>query len=255
MALADSLIRAITALADARLRVDYVVDRVQGAPVEAMAVALDRIALGAEEGDDAAKEVLVSIVDAVNDVRLVEAAQQLREQAAGASLVALDRILRRPAHSTRPRDPRRADRPPDYGYGRPLTLGERKSLARRPDRDLLEKLLLDPHPDVIRGVLRNPRLTEDDLVRLVARRPSRPDVLAEIARATRWVHRPRVRLSLLLNPDMPLDLALPIAGLLLRHELRLVAQSTPVATTLRAACLEHLKRKYPHAEEEDLPVQ
>ena len=59
--------------------------------------------------------------------------------------------------------------------GRPLTLGERKSLAKKPDRDLLERLLADPHPDFIRGVLRNPRLTEDDVVRFVARVPSRAD--------------------------------------------------------------------------------
>ena len=68
---------------------------------------------------------------------------------------------------------------PDYGRGRPLTLGERKSLARRPDRAMLDRLLHDPHPDVIRRLLRNPRLTEDDVVRLAARRPGRPEVLVE----------------------------------------------------------------------------
>jgi len=134
---------------------------------------------------------------------------------------------------------------PDYSFGRPLTLGERKSLARKHDRHLLARLLTDPHPDVIRGLLKNPRLTEDDLVRLIARRPSRPDVLAEIARATRWVHRSRVRLALLLNPDTPPELATPLASLLLRHELRIVVESTQLAPSLRAACLERLARKPP----------
>ena len=137
------------------------------------------------------------------------------------------------------------DRVPDYGRGRPLTLGERKSLARRPDRDTLERLLRDPHPDVIRQLLANPRVTEEDVLSIAARRPCRPDVLTEIARAPRWAHRPRIRLALVLNPDTPLDVVSPITGLLLRHELSLVVTSTTVAPAVRALCLEHFERRPP----------
>jgi hypothetical protein len=137
------------------------------------------------------------------------------------------------------------------GDGRPLTLGERKSLAKRPDRNLLERLLADPHPDVIRSVLRNPRLTEDDVVRFVARVPARPELLAEVARSPQWVHRPRVRLALVLNPYSSVDHTIPLAGLLLRHELRLVVESTTAPLPVRAACMEHLRRKYPHPSSHD----
>ena len=247
------LARAIVSLGHGTLRRDYAVDLFLRADAAVLAPALDELALRAEQGDAMAKEALVAVVDALNDVRLSELVQRLREEIAGAGLVTLDRLLRRPARSGSPISPR-SQRPPDYGYGRPLTLGERKSLARRPDRGLLERLLADPHPDVIRGVLSNPRLTEDDVVRFVARTPSHPDLLAEVARTPRWAHRPRVRLALILNPFSPLDLALPLASLLLRHELRLVVESTTVLPALRAACLEHLRRKYPH-DDDDRPLQ
>jgi hypothetical protein len=131
------------------------------------------------------------------------------------------------------------------GTGRTLTLGERKSLARRPDRNVLERLLLDPHPDVIARLLKNPRLTEDDVVRLAARRPGRPDILTAIARDPKWLHRARVRLTLVLNPDTPGALAAPIVGLLVRQELRLVAGATHVPAHVRALCIEHLERRPP----------
>jgi hypothetical protein len=137
------------------------------------------------------------------------------------------------------------DRVPDYGLGRPLTLGERKSLARKPSRESTERLLRDPHPDVIRMLLVNPKVTEDDVLVLAARRPCRPDVLTQIARSPRWAHRPRIRIALVLNPDTPLDVTAPLVALLVRQELRLVATSTTVAPAVRALCLEHLERRPP----------
>jgi hypothetical protein len=179
------------------------------------------------------------------DDELREAVQRLREEAAGESHLALERLLRAPPGDPQvARDPSR-ERVPDYGKGRPLTLGERKSLARRPDRDMMARLLLDPHPDVIAHLLVNPRLTEDDVLRLAAKRPNRPDVLAQIARTDRWVHRARIRLAIVLNPVTPPDVAAPLVSLLMRQELKLVAQTTAVPRAVRALCLEHLERRPP----------
>src|SRR5262249_37406379 len=154
-----------------------------------------------------------------------------------------ERVLRQPHGSSResvfPRDPNK-DRVPDYGTGRPLTLGERKSLARRPNREMLARLLNDPHPEVIRRLLNNPGITEDDVVRLASKRPCRGDVLAEIAYSDKWIHRARVRITLVLNPSTPLEIAGPIVSLLMRQELKLVATSTHVPPGVRALCLEFL---------------
>jgi hypothetical protein len=247
------LARGIVALGDGALRRDFVIERFEIDPPDQLGRALDELARDAEQGEEIAKEALVAVVDAMNDPRAESALQRLREEAVGAGLVTLGRLLRRPVHSSRAPGPR-SQRPPDYGYGRPLTLGERKSLAKKTDRHLLERLLGDPHPDVIRFVLRNPRLTEDDVVRFVARTPGRPELIREVARSSKWAHRPRVRLAIVLNPLSPNEVTIPLAGLLLRHELKLVVESTNVAPTVRSACLEHLARKYPHDEGSALKV-
>ena len=120
--------------------------------------------------------------------------------------------------------------------GKPLSLGERKALARRVDRTMIARIIRDPEPVVVRILLGNPGLTEDDVVRLCARRPISGEVLREVFRATKWILRPRVRLTLVKNPYSPLDLALAIAPLLPIHEAREVARSPELDLVLRELC-------------------
>ncbi len=245
---AESLVRAMLSLGDAALRVSYVVSVVRRWDVETLSATLDVVCQRAEQAEPAWREALVAIVDALNDPEIEPIVQRMREQAAGESLLALERLIRSPpgpTHAATPGRPR--GNVLGDARGRPLTLGERKSLARRPDRDTMQRLLADPHPDVVRGVLRNARMTEDDVIRLAAKRPGRGELLAEIARSIRWGHRPRVRIALVMNPATPIEIAARIAGLLLRPELGLVAGSPAVSPGVRALCLEHLERRPPFA--------
>ena len=241
-------------LRDGGLRADYVASVARSWEVGALAAVLDEVCERAEQANPEAREALLAVVDALNAEGMDEVLQRLREEAAGASLLALDRLIRPPAKSGGPPagTPTSRAKVPDDGKGRPLTLGERKALARRPDRETMQRLLADPHPAVIHRLLRNPRVLEDDVVRLAAKRPGRSDVLAEIARSTKWVHRPRVRMALVMNPATPLEMAARIVGLLLRPELALVAGSSSACRRPCApSALEHLERRPPVEERED----
>jgi hypothetical protein len=250
---ADALVRATLSLADADLRARYVASVVHTAPVGAVAQTLDVVCERAEQAETASREALIAIVDALNGDGMEDVIQRLREQAAGESLLALERLVRLPPRSGSPSSlpPPRDPRVPDdrQGRARSVPLGERKSLARRPDRETLQRMLRDPHPDVIRRCMTNPRLVEDDVVRLAARRPGQPAALAEIARS-RWVHRPRVRIALVMNPASPIEVVVRLVGLLIRPELTMAAHSPAVAAPVRALCLEHLVRR-PPVEEAD----
>jgi hypothetical protein len=127
---------------------------------------------------------------------------------------------------------------PDFGRGRPLALGERKALARTHDRMLLARVLRDPSPDVIRILLENPTVIEADVVRLCARRPIRPQVLAEVFQHQRWVLRYRVRLTLALNPFTPEEIALQLLPHLTPADLREVRASSQISQRVRDACFE-----------------
>lgn len=248
----NRLVRSLLSLGDIQLRQAYAEDMLLRYEPALLADALDDLARLADAFDPRAREALLSIVAAMNQARCEERVQLLREEAAGRGLGGLERLLRtRSGSASAAPAPAEIDedeaRVPDYGAGRVLTLGERRSLARRPDRDMLERLLLDPHPDVIRRLLVNPRLTEELVVRLAARRPASRAVLSELARAPRWAGRARVRLALILNPSLPEDIAVRLVSLLLRQELQLVLGRTPADSLVHGLCIERLRASPPRA--------
>ena len=98
--------------------------------------------------------------------------------------------------------------------GRELTLGERKSAARGRRRELLDRLLRDPDESVLTILLGNPRITEADVVRLAARRPTTAAAQRTILRSERFIARYNVKRALVFNPYTPTDLAARLVVLL-----------------------------------------
>lgn len=115
-----------------------------------------------------------------------------------------------------------------------LTLGERKSKARGQDTGLLERLLMDPDPSVTVILLGNPRLTEDQVVRLAAKRPNRADTLREIARHPRWLRQATVQRAVVLNPYTPVRISALLTPMLAPVELRSLRQDRTLHGVLRA---------------------
>ncbi len=271
--------RVVVSLRTASLRASWLREELRALSAREAASGLEDACAAAEAGDERSEALVHALVDLLAEPDMDAARDALRAEARSARLLTLERLLRRPFVAAPARDPRRApsrepspgeaddeialtrsDEPrgrdvPDYGRGRPLTLGERKALARRPPPDLLPKVLADPHPDVIRNLLSTPRLTEDDVVRLATRRPNKPEVLHEVARHPRWCQRPRVRVALVMNPATPTELAITMIALLRRPELASVVQAKALHPAIRAAAQERLARRPPMPRGGEGPVQ
>jgi hypothetical protein len=249
----ERLKRVLLALPELGLRIGWLRDHLAEIPVADAARQLNALCEESERSNPDAREAHLALALAVISLGECATVDALRKVAQTARLFSLERMLRRgPA-------PLAAQEPsvPDYGAGRELTLGERKSLARRPNRQSFEKLLGDPHPLVIRQLLKNSKLVENDVVKLVTRRPLAPAVIQEIAQAPTWLCRRRVRMSILLNPGSPASVTMPLLGVSTRTELREIVASTDAAVVLRATALELLERRPPlrRADTADLPVQ
>lgn len=114
------------------------------------------------------------------------------------------------------------------------SLGHQKTKARlTTDKDALTRLLTITHPDVIRNALLNPRLTEQLVVSVAARRPQRPEPLWEIFKSPRWGVRHLVRRALVFNPYTPLELGAKLLPLLNEADLRELARDYNVHDSLR----------------------
>ena len=83
---------------------------------------------------------------------------------------------------------------------RDVTLGERKSFARGNNKQLLERLLMDPSPLVFSQLLGNPNITVAQVISAVARRPSVPELLDVVLDHPRWFSEAVVREAVVRNP-------------------------------------------------------
>ena len=253
--LAERLKRTLLTLPDAELRVGWLADKLRSLPSADAARALDSLCEDAESHASEAREVLVTIallLAAMADQAWVD---ELRAHAGAERLLCLDRLIRRGPPASEP--PLRPDAAPipDYGAGRELSLGERRSLARRPSRQQFERLLADPHPLVIEQLLLNPKLTEADVVRLVTRRPARAELIRSVARSPRWLCRERVRLAILNNPGTPAEVAIPLLGLCTRRQLQELVHAADGRPVVRRSALERLERRPPLGPPHEQPLQ
>lgn len=245
--LAERLIRNLAALSTQELRARYLRDTLGSVtPLTAVRM-LEWVWFRARGGRESARALLVALAAVVQDPSnetLLSMLRRCLEREPGSPVRALLHVVTRTEVQDAPEEGEKEEAPrvPDYGKGRVLTLGERKALARRPERAMFDKLLLDPHPAVIRNVLANPMTTEDDVVKLAARRPLRAEVIQEIVRHPRWNVRRRVRMALVLNPHTPAEVGVPLVGLLLRSELRMTLNGPDTNAEVRAAAELRLKQ-------------
>jgi len=153
----------------------------------------------------------------------------------------LMKLLRTPTSQQSMADPAAA-LPRNVGE---IPLGVRRSLAKGAEKPMLERLLLDPDLLVIRHLLDNPRITEEQVIRIASRRPIPASTLSEVARSPRWRSRSRVRVALARNPYCPTGVALRILGSLPLRELR---SDGTLHDEIRRHAAEELARRDPSSE-------
>lgn len=124
------------------------------------------------------------------------------------------------------------------------SLGRRKTLARTASGDLIEKLIIDPHPDVIENLLINPRLKEVNVIRLAGHMRTHAEILQRIARS-RFQNRIDVRRALALNPNSPSGIAVRFLSALSRADLLQIAHDQRIEEIVRSAARNLIEAKPP----------
>jgi hypothetical protein len=237
---AEQLVKTICSLADPEMRAAYIRNLLQRIDISVLADLITIARDNADSRDPAYRQLLLYICIALADETCESIRESLQTLLESRGQPELALMLRRPPDTTR-----EDGRVPDFGLGRPLTLGERKSLARRADRSLIVRVMQDPHPSVIRILLDNPGLTESDVVRLCARRPAVPEVQREVFRHRRWIVRYAVKVTIVLNRYTPLDIALQLAPHLNSRDRARVIAAEDLPQELRDSCQHEGSEKTP----------
>lgn len=113
------------------------------------------------------------------------------------------------------------------------SVGERCTNARGRDRFQLDRLLHDRDYRVIRLLLNNPVVVERDVVKIAAMRPTRAEVLQEVAGHRKWASRYAVRKALSCNPHTPTSIARRLLPTLLKQDLSAVAEAGSIPEEIR----------------------
>ena len=236
----ELIVARLRAIREPRMRVCALIEALGGGDPGAWVQALAALIARAHRSDDAGPALAVQcLAHAAADPALPYATRQrLYEAAIERGLPAVARLFLAASPGPRPGPPGQlaqqlAPERPLRPAGRPLTLGERKALARTHDREQILLMLRDPHPAVVAILLENPHVTEPDVLKIASARPAVPEALAKLAAHPRWSVRHAVKRALVQNPSTPLGDAIRIATTLAPAELAGLASDAALPEPLR----------------------
>lgn len=253
---ASRLVRTLLALPELAMRIAWLGDELPRTPTPALARVLSECADRAQSTDADAREALLALSIYLAQKRDSALVWALREEAKSQVLLNLERLVRERSESDPQADEIELEpRVPSYVAGKDLSVGERRSLARRPTRLQIDKLLLDPSPLVLEQLFQCPQLIEEDVIRIAARRPARVVAIELLIHFPRWVARRRVRMAMILNPGSPHGIALPLVHTCPREDLNLIITTEAVSATIRAVAHELYCRLPPLRETATHPQQ
>ncbi|HEV7843963.1 MAG TPA: hypothetical protein VGO69_09725, partial [Pyrinomonadaceae bacterium] len=123
---------------------------------------------------------------------------------------------------------------------RALPYAEKIILATKTDRSERAVLIQENDPQILYYLLKNPRITTEEVLR-IARMTSISAMVADlIAKATQWSSNQEIRSALVNNPRTAPSVALKLLGTLSEPEIRQIAKSTAVSQPLKQAAVRIL---------------
>ena len=216
----DGLLRLLAGIADPELRLFRFAEHLHPRPADEVAWTLACVQERVAAGSRAARQVGLGLLDKSRLGRVLPSGH----------LEAAAAFLDRRGHPSaglfhdQPKRPETADEDTAPRPSEPI--GYRISQARKAITGVLERMLFDPDPRVVRTILGNPRLTEGDVVKLAASRRASPEILETVAQDTRWVARYQVKLALVNNPATPTRIVLALIPYLMKQDLRTLLTRT-----------------------------
>ncbi len=124
-----------------------------------------------------------------------------------------------------------------------MTVAEKIKLALTGGKEAREVLIKDSNKMVSMSVLKNPRITEDEVIKLTASKSTPDELLREVARNKEWLKNYRIKYNLVTNPKTPLHLSMRLMSHLFEKDLQKLAKSKSIPSALAVAARKVLEGK------------
>jgi hypothetical protein len=113
-----------------------------------------------------------------------------------------------------------------------MSVPKKIRLALVGNQEARSVLIRDPNKVIPLAVLRNPRLSEDEVIMYAQLRSLPEDVFSAMAKHKTWIKNYQVKLALVSNPKAPLSLALKLLDHLHDRDLQNISKSKNVSYVL-----------------------
>lgn len=124
-----------------------------------------------------------------------------------------------------------------------LTVAEKVKLAMLGNKEARSVLVKDANKLVSTAVLKNPRISDPEVVDAVQSRNISEDVLRIISNNRGWLRNYQVKCGLVNNPKTPLGIALKLINHLMLKDLKNLAKSKNVSNVISTSAKNALQKK------------
>ena len=123
-----------------------------------------------------------------------------------------------------------------------LDPAQRMQLAIKADRAERQILCRDTSPQVLLGLLSNPRLEAEDVLAIVKSNHATAGLLQRVAKERRWMSNAEIRTAVVRNPKTPTPVAVQLLESLPMNELRAMAKMGSIREDVRRAAFRVLQK-------------
>lgn len=130
-----------------------------------------------------------------------------------------------------------------YKAVKDMSMGQKIKLALCGNKSTREFLVKDSNKIISLAVLKNPRMTEDEVLKLISSKGTPEDLLRYVARNKEWVKNYSIKLGIATNPKTPITMSLKMLDSLLDKDLQKISKSKNVASVLASSARRKVEAK------------
>lgn len=127
-----------------------------------------------------------------------------------------------------------------------MTVSEKMKLALKGNQEARTLLIKDSNKIVSSSVLKNPKVTEEEIMRLTASKGTSDDLLRQVARGKDWMKSATIKRNMVTNPKTPLSISMRLVRSLNKKDLEKISKSKNIPNALANEARKALMLKIKH---------
>ncbi|MEK7772701.1 MAG: hypothetical protein AAB307_00010 [Deltaproteobacteria bacterium] len=137
----------------------------------------------------------------------------------------------------------KADEQNIYKVVKALSKAQKIKYALCGNKAARELLVKDSNKTVSSAVLKNPGITDDEVLKVVMTKGTPDDILRHIARNKEWMKNYNIRLGIATNPKTPLTISIKMLDFLFEKDMAKLAKSKNIPSVLASSARKKLESK------------